>query len=189
MLYKNYIKNILDFLAALILLLCIWWLLLIIAIVILVTDGMPVFFTQKRIGQYGKEFKIYKFRTMVKNAEAIGPKATADGDKRITPVGRFLRKTSLDELPQVFNLLKGDMSLVGFRPGVLENYEEIDFRSGMFNVKPGITGYAQVNGRSSLTIDEKRSWELKYVKDISFATDLKIILKTITVVLKRSNSN
>ena len=125
---------------------------------------------------------------MVKNAEKIGPKQTNREDSRITKVGKLLRKTSLDELPQIVNLIKGDMSVVGYRPGVYENYTENDFKSGMFDVKPGITGYAQVNGRSSLSLEEKRMWELKYVKDISFCVDLLIILKTIKVVISRSNS-
>lgn len=188
MLYQKYIKRGFDLIIGLVVFLLLWWLMAIVALLIISKDGFPVIFKQERIGQYGKPFRIYKFRTMVKNAEAIGPKSTPKDDPRITPIGRFLRKTSLDELPQLFNLLKGDMSIVGYRPGVLENYEEADFKSGMFNVKPGITGYAQVNGRSGLNLEEKRRWELKYVEDISFITDLKILFKTVAVVLKRSNS-
>ncbi len=188
MIYKNHIKRSLDFLVGVLILVLLWWLMIIVAIIILCTDGRPVLFKQERIGQFGKPFSIYKFRTMVRNAESIGARSTSQNDSRITSIGRFLRKTSLDELPQVFNLIKGDMSLVGYRPGVFENYEDSDFKSGMFNVKPGITGYAQVNGRSSLSLEDKRAWEMKYVNDISFFTDIKIMFKTVAVVLKRSNS-
>lgn len=188
MFYQRVVKRFFDFIVGVAILLLLWWLMLIVTLIILFTDGLPVLFKQERIGQYGKRFYIYKFRTMVKNAELIGPKSTSAGDKRITPIGSVLRKTSLDELPQVFNLIKGDMSIVGYRPGVYENYEQKDFESGMFNVKPGITGYAQVNGRSSLSLQEKRNWELRYVNDICFSTDLRILIKTIMVVFRRSNS-
>ncbi|MBE5910041.1 sugar transferase [Pseudobutyrivibrio sp.] len=187
-LYRRVIKRILDLIIGVILLFLLGWLIIVLSIVIVLAEGRPVFFKQKRVGQYGRPFNIYKFRTMVKNAEKIGPKQTNREDSRITKVGKLLRKTSLDELPQIVNLIKGDMSVVGYRPGVYENYTENDFKSGMFDVKPGITGYAQVNGRSSLSLEEKRMWELKYVKDISFCVDLLIILKTIKVVISRSNS-
>lgn len=189
MLYQKFVKRFFDLLIGIVVLLLLWWLLAIIAIIILFTDGSPVLFKQERIGIHGRPFNIYKFRTMVKNAEQIGARSTADNDPRITPIGRFLRKTSLDELAQVFNVIKGDMSFIGYRPGVRENYTEEDFKSGIFNVKPGITGYAQVNGRSSLEVQDARKWELKYVEDISFSTDIRILLKTVAVVLKRSGTN
>lgn len=189
MLYQKYVKRVLDILLGIFFLLLFWWLLAIVAIIILFTDGSPVLFKQERIGVNGQPFDIYKFRTMVKNAEQIGARSTSDHDPRITPIGRFLRKTSLDELAQVLNVIKGDMSFVGYRPGVKENYTEDDYKSGIFNVKPGITGYAQVNGRSSLEVQDARKWELKYVEDISFFTDIKILLKTVTIVLKRSGTN
>lgn len=188
MIYQKYVKRFFDFLIGIVIIALLWWLIALVALIIVLTDGRPVFFKQRRVGQNGVPFEIYKFRTMVKNAETVGPKYTSKDDPRVTPIGRFLRKTSLDELPQAFNLIKGDMSIVGYRPGVFENYVEEDFKSGMFKVKPGITGYAQVNGRSSLSLKEKRDGELKYVQDISFLTDLKILLKTVAVVLKRSNS-
>lgn len=187
--YQKYVKRILDLVIGILILLLFWWLLVVIALIILFTDGNPILFGQERIGLYGKPFRIYKFRTMVKNAEQIGARSTADKDPRITPIGRFLRKTSLDELAQVFNVIKGDMSFVGYRPGVRENYTEEDYKSGIFNVKPGITGYAQINGRSSLEVEDARRWELKYVEDISFATDVKVLFKTVAVVLKRSGTN
>lgn len=186
MLYSKYIKRTLDFILAFGCLCLFWWLLVAVAVAILINDGFPIIFKQNRVGQHGNTFQIYKFRTMVRNAESIGPKATIEGDNRITKIGKILRKTSLDELPQILNIIKGDMSFVGFRPGVPENYKDTDYHSGMFDVKPGITGYAQVNGRSSMTLEEKRKWEKKYIQDISFKTDLKIIFKTIFCVLKRS---
>lgn len=189
MIYQKYIKRVLDFILSLIALIVLCWLLVLISIILLLSDGTPVLFTQERVGQNGKPFKIYKFRTMVKNAESIGPKSTSAGDSRITPIGRFLRKTSLDELPQLFNLVNGTMSIVGYRPGVPENYQPEDYSSGMFNVKPGITGYAQVKGRSSLTLEEKRKWELAYVRDISFITDVKIIIDTFLVIIRHSGTN
>lgn len=189
MLYQKYVKRFFDLLLGMFALLLFWWLLAVIAVIILFTDGRPVLFRQERIGMHGKPFLIYKFRTMVKNAEQIGARSTSENDPRITPIGRFLRKTSLDELAQIFNVIKGDMSFVGYRPGVKENYTEDDYKSGIFNVKPGITGYAQVNGRSSLEVQKAREWELKYAEDISFLTDIKILLKTIAVVFRRSGTN
>lgn len=189
MLYRKYVKRFFDLLLGIAVLLLFWWLLVIIALIILFTDGSPVLFKQERIGMYGQLFHIYKFRTMVKDAEQIGARSTSENDPRITPIGRFLRKTSLDELAQIFNVIKGDMSLVGYRPGVKENYTEEDYRSGIFDVKPGITGYAQVNGRSSLGVQETRKWELKYIEDISFLTDVNILLKTVAVVLKKRGVN
>lgn len=183
MLYSKYFKRLLDFIFALLFFILFWWILLLISGAILIFDGFPILFIQSRVGQYGRPFKIYKFRTMVKDAERIGPKSTSAGDARITPIGKFLRKTSLDELMQIFNILKGDMSFVGFRPGVFENYKESDYESGIFNVKPGISGYAQVYGRSGLTLAQKREWEKQYVQDISFMTDMKILARTISIAL------
>ena len=186
--YQIFIKRAFDFFLSLLVFLLLWWLFFIIAAVIFFTDGFPIFFTQRRAGQYGKPFKIYKFRTMVKNAALIGPHSTPKNDPRITPIGSFLRKTSLDELPQIFNVIKGDMSIVGYRPGVYEDYTNEELKSAKFNVKPGITGYSQIHGRSNITLEEKIKWDLQYVKDISFITDLKIIFLTIPVVLRREGS-
>lgn len=189
MVYQKYIKRVFDLLLGVLFLVLFGWLLGLISVLIWLADGSPVLFRQERIGFHGKPFCIYKFRTMVKNAEQIGSRSTSDNDPRITAVGKVLRKTSLDELAQILNVIKGDMSFVGFRPGVRENYTDDDYKSGIFNVKPGITGYAQVNGRSSLSVEEVRRWEMQYVKDISLITDIKVILKTFTVVLKRSGVN
>ena len=185
--YRKYLKRVLDLALASVLIILFSWLLLIISISILVFDGKPVAFLQERVGFKGKLFKIYKFRTMTQNAEKIGPKYTEINDNRITKIGSFLRKTSLDELPQLFNVLKGDMSFVGYRPGVPENYESKDYESGMFDVRPGITGYAQINGRSMLNVEEKRKLELKYTEDISFCTDLKILVGTLKAVFREKD--
>lgn len=148
-----------------------------------------IIFAQKRIGQFAKPFRIFKFRTMISNASSIGPSSTSDGDTRITRVGHILRKTSLDELPQLFNIFIGDMSLVGYRPGVCEDYTEEELKSNLFSVKPGITGNAQVNGRSKLNLEQKRAYEMDYVNNICFLTDLRLIFKTVSVVLLHKGVN
>lgn len=185
--YVKVVKRILDFWGALNLIIIIWPILVIVGLLIAVESGFPVIYKQIRMGRDYKEFKIYKFRTMVKNADKIGPTSTAQGDSRITKLGRILRKTSLDELPQLFNIIKGDMSFIGYRPDVKrdsQNPQDIKYW-----LRPGITGYAQVNGRSSLTAEEKAAWEEKYVEDVSLLTDIKILLKTVKVVLFRSGTN
>ena len=150
------------------------------------------FFLQDRLGENGKVFKIFKFRTMVQNAEKIGSGIyTNETDSRITKVGNFLRKTSLDELPQLINVLKGDMSIVGPRPPVTYHpYKFEDYPSEKkrrFDVKPGITGLAQVTGRNSLSWDERIEIDIKYVENMSFYYDLKIILMTVLSVLKKES--
>lgn len=152
------------------------------------SEGSPLY-KQERVGQFGKAFYIYKFRTMLKDADKLGPKRTSQDDNRITKTGKFLRRTSLDELPQLFNVLKGDMSLVGYRPGVYEDYPQEYIQTEIFKFKPGISGYAQINGRSNLTQDLKLYWEKEYTKDISFKTDLMIIIKTILNVLDKKDVN
>ena len=176
-------------------------LMLIIALLIKITDKGPIFFKQKRIGFQGKPFYVIKFRTMYPDAEKRleellekDPKAKEEWEKywklkkdpRITPIGKFLRKTSLDELPQFFNVLKGEMSVVGPRPVVEKELKKFykDKAKYYFSVKPGITGYWQVEGRSDIEDYKKRvEMDVWYVKNMSFWLDLKIILKTIWVML------
>jgi lipopolysaccharide/colanic/teichoic acid biosynthesis glycosyltransferase len=168
-----------------------------VALAILVDDGRPVFFRQLRAGQGGRTFRILKFRTMVRDAEArlhelIALEELADplfklrSDPRVTRVGRLLRKTSLDELPQLVNVLKGEMSIVGPRPELLDIVErytpEHEFR---LHVKPGITGPWQVFGRSDLTFDEVLAVEREYVENLSLARDIRIVLMTLPAVLGR----
>lgn len=167
------------------------------AISVKATSEGPVFFAHKRVGKNGKTLKIYKFRSMVTNAEDLikhfTPEQKAEykknfkleNDPRVTKVGKFMRKTSLDELPQLFNILKGDLSIVGPRP-VMEVETEIygNYRDMLLSVKPGLTGFWAANGRSCTTYTRRRAMEICYVKNRSVCFDLKIILKTITSVFK-----
>lgn len=186
------IKRILDFTISLSLLALLLPLMLIIALAIKMDSKGPVFFKQGRLGKNGKVFSIYKFRTMIENAENIGTGLfNYEDDFRVTRVGKFLRLTSLDELPQLYNILIGDMSFVGPRPPVtyeLGKYEELtDEQKKRFIIQPGITGLAQISGRNELSWDDKIKFDNIYIeqlKSFGFTIDLKIILFTIYKVLK-----
>ena len=187
-----YFKIAIDFLLALIGLIIVSPLFLIIAILIKLDSKGPVFFLQERLGKDGKIFKIYKFRTMIDGAINMGSGLRTDeGDPRITKVGNILRKTSLDELPQLINVLKGEMSLIGPRPPVPyhpRKYEEYSYeQKKRFTVKPGITGYAQVVLRNSGTWDERIVYDVEYVEKMSLKFDINIFLKTIYSVIKKEN--
>ena len=164
------------------------------AIAIKLCDGGPVFFKQKRLTIDGKAFDVYKFRSMVVNAEKAGvPMLASENDPRITPVGRFLRKTRLDELPQLLNILKGDMSVVGprpERPELTEEYKkdmpEFEFR---LKVKAGLTGYAQVIGVYDTTPYDKLKMDLMYIENYSMRMDLQIILMTLKTMLFPGKTN
>ncbi|QAS53450.1 sugar transferase [Halobacillus litoralis] len=164
-------------------------LLFIVGILIKIEDRGPVIFKQNRGGIYQKHFEIYKFRTMVQNAENIGLKyKTEENDTRITKVGMFLRKYSIDELPQLINIIKGDMSVVGPRPALpvhTDNYNKYQLKR--LQVKPGVTGLAQIKGRNNLSWDEKINWDIKYVEKHSIWLDIKIILKTVKIVFNKKN--
>lgn len=166
---------------------------LIIGISIKLTDGGPVFYTQTRLTKDGKPFQIYKFRTMVQNAEKDGiPRLAAEGDARILPVGRILRRTRLDELPQIYNIFKGDMSLVGPRPERPELVEEFtaeipEFPSRM-KVKAGLTGYAQVYGKYNTTPYDKLKLDLTYIRNYSVFLDLKLIFMTPKILFLREST-
>jgi len=179
------IKHGLDKLIAFILLIAVSPVFLIIALGIKLTSKGPIFFIQDRVGKNGKDFKIYKFRTMVQNAEHIGSGIyTEENDPRITKIGRFLRKTSLDELPQLINILKGDMSIIGPRPTLryqVDKYNE--YQMGRLKMRPGVTGLAQVNGRNSLPWSKRIEYDIEYVNNYSLWLDLKIMIKTVKVVL------
>lgn len=164
---------------------------LIIGLIIKMSSHGPIFFMQKRLGRNGKVFTIVKFRTMVVGAEEKGVYSNSN-DKRVTKFGKFLRNTSIDELPQLFNVFIGNMSLIGPRPPLtyhpwsLENYTPYQLK--MFNVRPGITGYAQVNGRRNLNWDERIELNIWYSENYSFSLDVKIFFKTIIKVIKNENN-
>jgi len=175
-----------DFILALIALIILLPLLLIVAILIKLDSKGPVFYTQLRPGKNQKVFKVYKFRTMVQGADKyqkVGVEVRKD-DNRITSLGRFLRRFKIDELPQLINILKGDMSIVGPRPSLpeyLEQYEKWEL--DRFLVRPGLTGLAQINGNIYLNRKEKSAYDIRYVKEMSFFLDIKIIIKTVLIVL------
>ena len=174
---------------------------LIISLLIKVTSKGPVFSVHERVGLNGRQFKLIKFRTMVNNAEemiaSFSPEQKKEweenyklkDDPRITKIGKFLRRTSLDELPQLINILKGDMSIVGPRPVVDEELNWYgDKKDKLLSVKPGLTGWWAVNGRSNVPYPERCDLELYYVDHISFALDAKIILKTLGAIIKKDGA-
>ena len=183
--YKDYIKRILDFSIALIALLFIGWLILLVAIWLhFANKGAGAFFYQERPGRDARIFKVVKFKTMTDERDADG-KLLPDA-QRLTKVGRFVRSTSIDELPQWINVLKGDMSFIGPRP-LLPKYLELYSPEQMrrHEVRPGITGWAQVHGRNAISFTERFIYDVWYVDHISFLLDVKIIVMTILKVFKR----
>ena len=184
--YKNFFKRLLDIIISLIFILCFWWLYVVIAILVRIKLGSPILFKQDRPGLNEKIFKMYKFRTMTDAKDSLGNLLT--DAERLTKLGRFLRSTSLDEIPELWNVIKGDMSLVGPRPLMpkyLAYYTEEEKKR--HNVRPGVTGWAQVNGRNSLTWEDKFRYDIEYVNSISFWLDLKIVFITIKKVFKRQD--
>jgi lipopolysaccharide/colanic/teichoic acid biosynthesis glycosyltransferase len=184
------IKRIIEVLIVTLSLVILSPLLLVLSILILISDGYPILYKQERVGLHGNGFLIYKFRTMVKNATDIGPYFTSRDDPRITRIGGILRKTSMDELPQLFNVLMGDMSMVGPRPNVEKqrmDYEESDWELRN-SVRPGITGLAQVSGRSCCTFEERLGFDLIYVRSNNISLDINIIFRTIIGVLLKKGS-
>lgn len=183
--YQHFFKRLIDFTIVLIALLCIWPILLIITIWLhFANKGAGAFFTQERPGKNGKIFKVIKFKTMTDERDANG-NLLPDAD-RLTKVGKFVRSTSIDELPQLFNVLKGDMALIGPRPLLpqyLPLYNEVQARR--HDVRPGITGWAQVNGRNAISWTKKFELDVWYVDHLSFLLDLKIIFLTIKKVFVR----
>ena len=187
--YKNYYKRIIDFSIALIALLVIWPILLIVAIWLhFANKGAGAFFFQERPGLHGKIFKIIKYKTMTDERDAEG-NLLPDKD-RLTAVGKFVRKTSIDELPQLINVLKGDMALIGPRP-LLAQYLPLYSKEQMrrHDVRPGISGWAQCHGRNQISWTEKFKFDVWYVDHLSLVTDLKVIFITIKKVLFREDIN
>ena len=174
--YKKYIKRVIDIIISLIALILLSPIMLLISFCIIVFNQMPVIFTQNRTGKNGKNFRIYKFRTM-KN-------------KKVTRLGRVLRVTSLDELPQLINVLKGEMSIVGPRPWVPEYFDNFtEEQKKRVKVKPGLVGLAQVNGRNDIDVFRKIEYDNEYVKRISILLDIKIIIKSFRILYSKQNMN
>jgi lipopolysaccharide/colanic/teichoic acid biosynthesis glycosyltransferase len=170
-------KRVLDLVLCLPALLLLSPLMLLTAVAVALESGFPVLFVQQRVGRGGREFGMFKFRSMVKNAAAVGPHSTDSNDPRITRVGRFIRRTSLDELPQLLNVVKGDMSLVGPRPDVpaqRAEYSPADWEERC-SVRPGITGLAQARLRSQATPAQRLALDLQYVREGGLALDLRIL--------------
>ena len=189
-------KRFIDIVGAIVGIIVLSPILIIVAIFIKIEDSKgSIFFSQKRVGQNGKEFKMYKFRSMVHNAEELkenllkqnersGPMFKMKNDPRVTKVGKFIRKTSLDELPQLINVLKGEMSLVGPRPSLPKEVEQ--FKPWMLkrlSVKPGLTCYWQVYGRNNIGFEDWMNLDIKYVEERNLIIDIKLIFKTVFVLL------
>lgn len=192
--YRHFFKRLIDIVSALILLPLVLLVIFIMTFIIRIDDNGPVFYNAKRMGRNGKPFKMFKLRSMKVNApdlrNADGSTFNSDHDPRVTRTGRFMRKTSIDEIPQILNVLKGDMSFIGPRP-VLANkpYTEYDeIRRKRLTVRPGITGYSQAFFRNSITQDEKFQYDCYYVDHLTFRLDVKILFVTVYSVLRRKTS-
>lgn len=188
-LYERFFKRAVDVFCSLMALLVFWWLYVIVAILVRVKLGSPVLFAQDRPGKDEKIFKLYKFRTMTDARDENGN--LLPDDVRLTKFGKLLRSTSLDELPEVFNILKGDMSIIGPRPLLVKYlplYNEEQKRR--HEVRPGLSGYAQVNGRNSVSWEDKFRMDVEYVDHVTFVGDVKIILGTVLkAFVKREGIN
>ena len=162
-------------------------LIIIFGVLVKLEDGGPIIYKQERLGKDGKIFNLYKVRSMRIDAEKFGVQWAQNNDPRVLKVGKFIRKTRIDEIPQLFNILKGDMSIVGPRPErpmfTMQFNEEIDGFINRLSVKPGLTGLAQVNGGYEMSPEEKLEWDLKYIKNRANLLDIEIILKTIKIIL------
>ena len=182
--YRNYIKRILDIIYSLGFILCFWWVYILVAILVRIKLGSPVIFKQQRPGLNGKVFMMYKFRSMTDARDKDG-KLLSD-EERLPKFGKLLRATSLDEIPEFFNILKGDMSLVGPRPLLVQYLERYNKRQARrHEVRPGITGWAQVNGRNAISWEQKFEYDVEYVEKCSFLLDMKIIFMTIKKIFIR----
>jgi lipopolysaccharide/colanic/teichoic acid biosynthesis glycosyltransferase len=181
-------KRLFDIVLSLLAVLLLLPIFVIIVMVIRLSSKGPAIFKQERAGKGGKPFMFYKFRTMKADVDLFGPSPKSSEDPRLTKVGMFLREYSLDELPQLFNVLKGDMSIVGPRPLYISQMAEWNERQKKrLLVKPGLTGLAQIQGRGELTREEKLELDVKYVETTGLLTDMKIILSTIAQVFRRKN--
>ncbi len=185
---KELSKRILDILISLLATVILLPVITVIAVAIKISDKGPVIFKQERAGKDGKPFTFYKFRTMKVDVDPFGSSPKSGDDPRLTRIGKFLREYSLDELPQLFNVLKGDMSIVGPRPLYVSQMSEWNERQKKrLLVKPGLTGLAQISGRGELTREEKLELDVKYIETVSFWGDIKIILMTAIQVFRRKS--
>ena len=195
--YRHFFKRVIDIIGAIILLPFVLLEIIILAPIIWLTDKGPVFYNANRAGKNYKPFKMFKLRSMYVNSPDLknpdGSTFNSDNDPRVTPVGRIIRKSSLDEFPQFLNILLGDMSFVGPRPKLYHAEKSLDSFEGekrkSYTVKPGVTGYAQAFFRNSITQDEKFHWDAYYADNVSFWMDVKIIWQTVVSVLGRKNIN
>jgi O-antigen biosynthesis protein WbqP len=171
---------------SLILLICLSPVFALVALTIIIYDGFPIFFKQKRVGLNNIHFWIYKYRTMKKDTPDIATHLVNDSDSLYTAIGPFLRKYSIDELPQLINIVKGDMTFIGPRPALYNQYDLIELRTkaGVETLLPGITGWAQVNGRDELSISDKVKMDVYYLKNKSLWLDIKILFMTVVKVFK-----
>lgn len=185
--YQKYIKTIFDVFFTLILIIILIPVFIVIGITLRITTKGSVIYKQKRVGKNGKTFNIYKFRTMAPDTPIVVGTDRAHIRNRVTKVGRYLRDTSLDELPQLFNILKGNMSLIGPRPVVGTEYKLLKLRNenDVLSLKPGLTGLAQVNGRKNLSDEKKAQFDAEYAKKVSIFLDISILYKTIPVIFVR----
>lgn len=176
--YEKYFKRPIDFICGLAAVIVFCWLYIIVAVLVRVKIGSPVLFTQGRPGKDEKIFKLYKFRTMTDARDENGE--LLPDELRLTKFGKWLRSTSLDELPEVFNIIRGDMSVIGPRPQLVRDMVFMnDEQRRRHQVKPGLSGLAQINGRNDIKWEDKLNWDLKYIKKITFIGDLKIIILTV----------
>lgn len=189
--YERFFKRTVDIVVATLLLIVFIIPIVIIGVIIKLSDSGTLFFVQKRYGRADKQFSLIKFRTMRMGSPIVANSEFRDMDNYVTPLGKFLRETSLDEIPQIFNVIRGEMSFIGPRPLADTDYEVVKLRSknGANNVRPGITGLAQVKGRNKLSNFEKSQFDGKYANNISLWLDVKIVFLTIFKVLKQDNIN
>ena len=199
--FYEVIKRTIDIVCSFVGILVLSPLFIVIAIIIKLTSKGPVFFSQKRVGKHGREFDMYKFRSMVVNAEELkeklaaqnemsGPMFKMKDDPRVTKVGKFIRKTSIDELPQLWNILKGDMSLVGPRPSLPKEVAQFDeWMYKRLEVKPGLTCYWQVSGRNNIDFEDWMKLDIRYVEERNFWIDIMLIFKTVFVLFGDKNAH
>lgn len=189
MIYRNYVKRILDLFLGVLILFATLIPMVLLALLIRFTTGDAPFFTQIRFGKNGVPFKLYKFRSMSAKAPILSNQDFNNLESYLTPIGRFIRNTSIDELPQLVNIIKGEMSFIGPRPLAETDKNVVEMREklGADSVLPGITGYAQVNGRNNISDQEKAEFDFEYSQSLSFSMDMRIVIQTFFKVLKQED--